>query len=42
MQEGMHAEYIQGHLLEVVRLDDQEGDKRLLLLVELIRDHVQL
>jgi hypothetical protein len=27
MQEGMHTEYIQGHLLEVVRLDDQEGDE---------------
>lgn len=41
MQEGMDAEYIQGHLLEIVCLDDQEGDERLLLLVELIRDHIQ-
>jgi hypothetical protein len=32
----MHAEYIQGQLLEVVRLDDQEEDGRILLLVELI------
>jgi len=42
MQEGMHAEYTQGHPLEVVHLDDQEGGEKLLLLVELIRDHVQL
>jgi hypothetical protein len=40
MQQGMQTEYVQGHLLEVVHLDDQGGGKRLLL-IELIRDHVQ-
>jgi hypothetical protein len=35
MQEEMHAEYIKGQTLEVICLDDQ-GDGRILLLVELI------
>jgi len=41
MQEEMHTKCIQVHLLEVVSLDDQEEYERLLLLVELIQDHVQ-
>jgi hypothetical protein len=31
-----YAEYIQGHLLEVVYLAYQEGEERILMLVELI------